>query len=359
MNNKNKFINLFYKYIKNNNKTIPSNIKISNVGDTKYYPPVSKEWRNSIYVFNPNSLKNLPIYDINVDSLIKTFFNLKFNPRFIQKKKKSYRLKSRSLNKIFTSRAEIKHTNNKAILTVYVYNREKISLLKKIRMLKKSFFNKVKLLIYENKKILGFNNAIYNKAIKVLLSKNLKVLRKYKLRLSLNKYKFEEKLLYKLKNFLVKYYNKKVEFNIVNIKSVVFHSDLFTKILSHKLSNKRVNIIEQMDAILNKVHLPKANRIIEKSLVKNKLNYLENKYKYLNISYILNNYDNNNLSELLNKLYYDMVTNYYNNLNKDYLKVYEIIFNSINYKNFGGIRIEVKGRLTKRYRADRSVFKVM
>ena len=42
MNSKNKFINLFYKYIKNN-KTIPSNIKISTVGDTKYFPPVSKE----------------------------------------------------------------------------------------------------------------------------------------------------------------------------------------------------------------------------------------------------------------------------------------------------------------------------
>jgi hypothetical protein len=56
---------------------------------------------------------------------------------------------------------------------------------------------------------LGFNNAIYNKAIKVLLSNNLKVLRKYKLRLNLNKYKFEEKLIYILKNYIAKYYNKK------------------------------------------------------------------------------------------------------------------------------------------------------
>ena len=303
------------------------------------------------------------MYDININYLIKAFFNIKFNPRFIYKKK-SYRFKSRSLNRIFASKAEIKHTNNKAILTVYVYNREKRCLLRKIRTLKKFFFKKVKLLIFKNKKQLGFNkskdyinNAIYNKAIKVLLSKNLKLLRKYKLRLSLNKYKFEEKLLYKLKNFIARYYNKKVEFNIVNLKSIVFHSDIFTKILSKKLSNKKIHIINQMDYILNRVVLPKANKFIERSLVKNKLNYLENKYKYLNISYILNNNDNN-LSELLNKLYYNIITNYYNNLNKDYLKVYEIIFNSINYKNFGGIRIEVKGRLTKRYRADRSVFKV-
>jgi len=358
MNNKNKFINLFYKYLKNNNKAIPSNIKISNVGETKYFPPVSKEWKNSIYVFNKNNLKNLPIYDIYVNTLIKAFFNIKFNPKFIQKKK-LYRFKSKSLNRVFTSKAEIKHTNSKAILTVYVYNREKISLLKKIKMLNKSFFKKVKLLINKNKKILGFNNAIYNKAIKVLLSNNLKVLRKYKLRLNLNKYKFEEKLIYILKNYIAKYYNKKVEFNIVNIKSVVFHSDFFTEILSRKFSKRIIkNPLHSMSVVLNKVFLPKSNRFIERSVVKNKFNYLENKYKYLNISYILNNC-NNNLSELLNKLYYDMITNYYNNLNKkDYLKVYEIIFNSINYKNFGGIRIEAKGRLTKRYRADRSIFKV-
>lgn len=362
MNNKtNKFIYIFSKYIKNNNKIIPSKIKISDVGNTKYFPPVSKEWKNSIYVFNPNNLKNFPVYDININSLIKNFFNLQFNYKFLLKKYKSYRLRSASFNKIYASKAEIKHTNNKAILTVYVYNREKISLLKKIRLLNKSFYNEVKLLISENKKILGFNNSensniIYNKSIKALLDKNLKVLRKYKLRLSLNNSKFEEKLLYKLKNFIIKYYNKKVEFNIVNIRSVVFHTDFFTKIVTSKLLNRKAHILGTMDNILNKVVLPKVNRIVEKSLVKKSLNLLENKYKYLNLSFILNN----NLSELLNSLYYNLIVDYYNNnnLNKDYFKIYEIIFNSINYKNMAGIRLEAKGRLTKRYRADRATFKV-
>ena len=361
MNNTQKFIYIFSKYFKNNNKIIPSKVKISNVGQTRYFPPVSKEWKNSIYVFNSNNLRNFPIFDININSLIKNFFNLQLNYKFLFKKYKPYKLRSKSMNKIFASKAEIKHTNNKAILTVYVYNREKISLLKKIRFLKKSFYNEVKLLISENKKILGFynsedSNIIYNKSIKALLDKNLKVLRKYKLRLSLNKSKFEEKLLYKLKNFIIKYYNKKVEFNIVNIRSVVFHTDFFTKIVTSKLLNRKANILATMDNILNKVVLPKVNRIVEKSLVKKSLNLLENKYKYLNLSFILNN----NLSELLNSLYYNLIVDYYNNnnLNKDYFKIYEIIFNSINYKNMAGIRLEAKGRLTKRYRADRATFKV-
>ena len=301
------------------------------------------------------------MYDININSLIKKFFNLQFNYKFLFKKYRPYKLRSSSLNKIFASKAEIKHTNNKAILTVYVYNREKVALLKNIKMLKKSFFNKVKLLIYKNKKIFGFYSAedynlIYNKSIKALLYKNLQLLRKYKLRLSLNKYKFEEKLLYKLKNFLMKYYNKKVEFNIVNIRSVIFHTDFFTKILTSKLLNRKANILAAMDTILNKVVLPKVNRIVEKSLAKKSFSLLENKYKNLNLSFILNN---NNLSEILNKLYYNLIIDYYNNnLNKNYFRIYEIIFNSINYKNMAGVRLETKGRLTKRYRADRAIFKV-
>lgn len=371
-NNKTKnFLSIFNKYIKNNNKIIPLKVKSSDVGNTRYFPPVSKEWKNSVYVFNQNNLKNLPIYDLNINYLIKNFFNLQFNSKFLLKKDRSYRLRSDSLNKIYASKAEIKHTNNKAILTVYVYNREKISLLKKIKLLNKSFYKKVQILILKNKEICGFNQPddsnliyknsikalLYKNSIKAILSKNLILLRKYKLRLSLNKYKFEEKLLYKLKKFIVKFYNKKVEFNIVNIRSVVFHSDFFTKILTSKILNRKDNILSRMDTILNKVVLPKVNTIVEKNYQKTKdLNLFENKYKSLNISFILKN---NNLSELLNKLYYNIVIDYYNkNLNKNYFKIYEIIFNSINYKNMGGIRLEAKGRLTPRYRADRAVFKV-
>jgi len=44
MNNKNKnFIHIFSKYIKNNNKIIPFKIKTSDIGNTRYFPPVSKE----------------------------------------------------------------------------------------------------------------------------------------------------------------------------------------------------------------------------------------------------------------------------------------------------------------------------
>jgi hypothetical protein len=137
------------------------------------------------------------------------------------------------MNKIYVSNAEVKHTNSKAILTVYTYNREKISLLNKVKFLRKGLLKNIRMLILKNKEYLG---DFVNKTIKALLHKELKTLRKYKLRLNLNQYKFEEKLLYKLSNIIGTYfYNKRVEFNIVNMKSIILNSDIFTKILAHKL----------------------------------------------------------------------------------------------------------------------------
>jgi hypothetical protein len=85
---------------------------------------------------------NLPVYDLKINSLIKGYFSLFFNNRFLKHKYISRRNKRKSLNKIFVSQAEIKHTNNKALITLYVYNKERLSLLKKIKKLRSFFFKK-------------------------------------------------------------------------------------------------------------------------------------------------------------------------------------------------------------------------
>lgn len=348
---------IFSKYL-NKDKSLfkkESNKVKSFVGKQKYTPPVSKEWKNNIYAFNIFNLKNLPVFDININELIKNYFNLYFNPKFLHiKKYKNHK----SFNKIFVSKAEVKHNNNKAIITVYVYNREKISLLKRIKFIEDYYFriaNYIKFL--EFPKELYINpSTIYLKFVKATFIKELILLRKYKLRLNLNKNKFEEKLLFKLKNLIVKFFNKKVEFNIVNLKSIIFNSDFFTRMLAQKTKNNN-NVLKTMNKILNKVVIPKVNKIIEKSATIKSIdfNLLENRFKSLNVSSILNN---NNLWELLNNLYYNVYSNSKDFFNKNYAKIYEIIFNSIKYKNIGGVRLEAKGRLSKRSRADRSKFKV-
>ena len=348
---------IFDKYINNNSKSIPFYERVNNIGNTKYFPPVSKEWKNSIYVFNHNNIKNLPTYNLDINSFIKCYFNLYFNNKFLNNKFKSDKSNPLSVNKIFVSKAEIKHTNSKAIITVYTYNREKIALLNNISMLKDSLIKKIFLLLYKGNKIYkNINNNLYNKTIISLLYKELILLRRFKLKLSLNKYKFEEMFLYKLTKLIGKFYNKKIELNIVNMKSIILNSDLFTKILTLKLKNKKASVIKMMSIILNKAVLPKVNRITEKGTMLKSIdfNLIENKYKNLNLNSIIK--DNNNLDELLNELYYSVILN--KNSEDGYSKIYENIFNSIKYKNMGGIRLEVKGRLTKRYRADRAIFKV-
>jgi hypothetical protein len=363
---------IFDKYINDNYHLIPFNVRKMYLGSIKYYPPVSKEWKNTIYAFNNNNnTKNLPVYDNNIYYLINSYFNSWFyfkniNNRFIPR-----RIKRQSLNRIFLSKAEIKHTNSKAIITIYTYNREKLSILKKIYSLKKlsylNVFRNVKILInkimkyFINKKINLLSSDIFfltRKIIKNLLNKHLILFRKYKLKYNLNKYKFEEKLLYILSSIISKYYNKKVEFNIVNMKSIILNSDIFTKILTLKLrKTKSQQIMSMMKFILNKANLPSVNRILEKgSRIKSvDFNLLENKFFNININSMLKK---NSLDKLLNELYHNEILHKNNNLDRNYYKINEIIFNSIKYKNMGGIRLIVSGRLTKRYRADRALYKV-
>jgi hypothetical protein len=166
------------------------------------------------------------------------------------------------------------------------------------------------------------------------------------------------------------------------MKSIVLNSDFFTKILSLKLKDRKVGIIRLMNIVLNKVKFPAVNRVREKALTIKSVNFdlIDNKFKNLNLNSIIaaqkkntslmngENYNYASLDKLLNSLYYNLMMQRSTNLGNspltpslqslDAKKLYEIIFNSIKYKNMGGIRLEIKGRLTRRYRADRAVFKV-
>ena len=341
-----------------------------------------------------------------------------FNHNFIENKYRSHKKKRKSLNKIFISKAEIKHTNSKAMITIFVYNREKLVLLKKIRRLKEIF---VKLMIkskileflsfsypyplgYQQATPINFMNNTTNVLLALLnfnlkdkrfalnesykelyylsikISKTLAIIRKYRLRLSLNKYKFEDKFLYKLSQYISKYYGKKVEFNIVNLKSIAYHVDFFTEILTSKIKKERTSAIWKMNDLLSKVVLPKVNMIIERGRIEKDvdLELVDNQYKNLNISSIINSNNNNDLlKDSLNKL----LNNVYNKTsleskliflspsggsgglssgsgNNENLNIRDIILDNINYKNMGGAKLIVKGRLTKRYRADRAVYKL-
>lgn len=128
-----------------------------------------------------------------------------------------------------------------------------------------------------------------NKLFKLEFKKEISFLRKYKFKLNLNKYKFEEKFLFRLSNIISKIYSKQIEFNIVNLKNIVFNTDLFTEISTLKIKKRQHKAQKIMNIMLNKAKLPKVNRIQEKGrIVKNvNFNLVENKYRTLNLKDIL------------------------------------------------------------------------
>lgn len=417
----NKSSSIFTKKINDNYKLVPFKTLINDVGQIKYLPAVSKEWKNSVYNYNSNNTINLPVYDLNINSLIKGYFSLFFSHKFLNHKYISRKNIRKSLNRIFVSKAEIKHTNNKALITLYVYNRERLSLLKKIQSLKTLFLKRnlnsivkkwIRLLTlfelqgliyipeyFQSKLLLLLNfrsndRSDYltkwyftrNSRIAKKIQKFFSTVRRLRLKLSLNQNKFEERFLNKLSKLVGKYYGKKVEFNIVNLKSISYNSDIFTEILTLKLKKDKSNAIHRINSLLSKVVLPEVNTIIERGRVEKQVDYnmIENKYPNYNINSVINKLskDNigggfpyaesfkDNLNKLLYNLYYKNIiknSNLQNELNESsssilneiYVKkLRDIIFENIKYKVMGGARLIVKGRLTRRYRADRSVYKL-
>jgi hypothetical protein len=121
--------------------------------------------------------------------------------------------------------------------------------------------------------------------------------------------------------------------------------------------------MNSMLSILNRAYIPSINALKERSLTK-EIDTLHDKYKDLRIISNIgemntaqaNISNSTNIDKLLNGIYPSniKINNKKNMTNSK--EIHNIIYNSIGYKNMRGIRLEIKGRLTKRYRADRSIY---
>jgi hypothetical protein len=58
-------------------------------------------------------------FDLRINKLIRHYFKLQFKHKLIHKRYFTRKKRLLFLNKIYTSKAEIKHTNTKAVVTVY------------------------------------------------------------------------------------------------------------------------------------------------------------------------------------------------------------------------------------------------
>lgn len=329
----------------------------------KDFVPAVRDWKNSIYVYNKNALSLIPVASRLVNSLIKGYFN-SYNLDIesdLRKERLRHRLMKLSTNKIFVSDSEFKHTNEKVNITLYVYNRQKLnyllklkkrylSLFKEEKFLKKlNLIRKVGLNILEKQKeniktltnvlpsyyseVYSIQNFYYkNFIIKSL--KGLKYYMVYKQLLYVNKTKFEYLYLQGLINLIRKIYKKNVEFNIINLKYFYFNSDTFTQPLVLKLRKER-KLLRYLKFLVKKSKIKKIK--------------LDTKSRYifdLDGLFAVNDYIDNT-HRMLNKFMRRNKTKYLKN----------VVLKNIKYKRVSGVRIEGAGRLTKRYTASRSQYK--
>jgi Mitochondrial ribosomal protein (VAR1) len=375
-------INKINTYKNTNLVCVDNDIK-KNINFIRHFPPANIEWCNSIYAFNKKSIINLPFTDKMVVNLIKCYFNL-FNPK-IEKKvnfiNTSIKARRLSINKIFLSKADIKHTNSKIIITIYVYNRQKKYFYNKLNKINTilqlnntELFKKIKLegesiikQVNKEKKLLteifewtnydifkGYEEKLYEDFIKKSLEKEmLKVF--YNNLLYFNKSKFDNTSLLKLNNLIFQFYKKKVVFNIVNLEYIHLNSEILSESIVIKLRKRSNRLLQVLKTSLNMVKLPYINKLG----VSNNLN----KIKYDNI-FSLNNIRNlYTLLDVFDKKYqknieFDQVLQ---NILPSFSKEEDIqksILNTIKDKSISGVRIEAAGRLTRRLIAARSVFKL-
>lgn len=111
--------------------------KGNEVAQAKHYVPSDKEWFNSVYAYNKNTAKLLPVADKVILKLLKSYFNC-YSPVLEKDAKLPYlrrRLRRLSTNRMLISRPELKHTSDKVIITVYVYNRQRTYYIRKLQEL--------------------------------------------------------------------------------------------------------------------------------------------------------------------------------------------------------------------------------
>nr|YP_009243626.1 ribosomal protein S3 [Emericellopsis fuci]ALP86449.1 ribosomal protein S3 [Emericellopsis sp. 1a5]ALP86464.1 ribosomal protein S3 [Emericellopsis fuci] len=381
---------IFNNNLKKIIRTPRTNTKLGVINNNKYLPAFSSEWKNIIYSFNRNNLRNMGWNTINLNKIIQSYFNLFFKSRIFLGKTKFLYLKRRRnlLKRIFVSDADVKYTANKANITLYTVNKEKKSLRNKYMKLKtlittrlfkryaffyKYYQNKLNSCFHQCKRpfwiskfmdpkeltknkfiqlrwFLMLNNLILKKIWSILIKRNLNkywsYLRKHELSFSLNQFKFNKSImLSKLAYLLERILGKKVHFNIINLKSISYHPDIFTQVITLKAKKNLLSIAPIMSRIINKTMLPVDSKVQDKSKVQgfDKLDIFKNKYKDLKI---ISHINKNNFSVLLNTIFGASLINTET--------MHKKIFHSIGYKNLYGIRLKASGRLTRRYRADRA-----
>jgi hypothetical protein len=168
-NNPLKSNNSIYSLSIENNK-IKSKSDKEEYNNLIYYPSSSKEWFSSVYSYNKSYTKPLIVLDFVSNKLFSSYFNM-YTDKIKRLFKRRRHNKSRySANKVYVSRAELKHTNSKLLIILSTYNKQKSSLLKETRKI--IYFKRMYKILGELKDKYVVKHKTYFKLLKSIIDKS-------------------------------------------------------------------------------------------------------------------------------------------------------------------------------------------
>lgn len=375
-------LNILNLKINSANINVPTQKVLNRSNRIKHFSPAIKEWNNSIYVYNKNTLSLIPITNKIIIKLVKSYFNLYNRKLEIKKRRQTMRINLRRLSshKIYVSKGEFKHTSEKVEINIYIYNRQKYNYLYKIKKILKSllkrkfFFKKMKIL--KKKTLLLINNELKNEELKKnLIDKNIfykellsyyikKHLKKsfrrhllflyYKRLFILNKFKFKYTYLSTITNLIEEVYNKNVELNIINLKYFYLNSDIYTESIINKITKNRKRLYRILKRSVQKVKIADKNWMInyEDHRNKNKLFSLNMRETNRIQSYL---YSRIQITDPINNLLTEI---HPSKINTDDNFLKNTVIEYLKNKTITGVRLEATGRLSRRHTASRSVSKL-
>jgi len=247
----------------------------------------------------------------------------------------------------------------------------------------KVLYDKQKLMIFMPI-IAKFKSSQYSKRFFFSVHKAKKLylarLLRFSWALYINNLKFKHPtLVSKLKTLVRNLYGKKVEFNVIELKKMHLSSDIFTQVVALKLKNRNNKLYKVLRSSLSKVNIPNVSRISERFSYFDKDNYLPNKVRNTNVSAMFNKEILNNINNTIDNTVYNKTKDSLNNLLSGFfppaetmvdkvknrtsetispVSINDYVLKNLKHLKLAGVRVEAKGRLTRRFKAQRSVFKM-
>jgi hypothetical protein len=150
--------------------------------------------------------------------------------------------------------------------------------------------------------------------------------------LYVNQSKFKYTYLNILKNYLEYIFNKKVEFNLINLKYNYLNSEILSESITLKITRNKSSLLKVFSRLMRKIRVTKPDKSVYKP-----------------------NVDKINLITNIN----DPVESLFDNQSRpDENSLKKIVLEDIKYKRISGLRLEASGRLTRRFTASRSLTKL-